>query len=176
MRRYLLVLGALAIGAVAGAQAETDLSQAAVGFGFRFGGYWPVDSKLRNSANVWDDAAIEYDFQKSIMKTGTTYGAVDWISRNLFGGQHSAIISVNQRFYGGNHRFAAGGTPYFFVGVGAQFVDFNGNSGSSWMARGGIGSEFKGDWFLEAAGLVAPKVKGVDFSGISLSLGYRVKD
>lgn len=179
MKRICFALAALAVGAIACAQYDQtgDLRAAAVGFGFRLGGYFPADSKLRDVKTVFIDFGIEYDFEKSLMKNGTTYVSGDWISDTFLGGRHVADLAINQRLYTKNERFAAGGTPYFYVGVGANWVHAAGvSNGTTWVVRGGIGSEFKGDYFAEVGGMLSPKVKGVNPSGLSASIGYRFKD
>jgi len=179
MKRICLALAALSVVALSAAQSTDqtpDLRAAAVGFGFRLGGYFPADSKLRDVKSVLIDFGIEYDFEKSFMKNGTTYVAGDWISDTFLGGQHVADLTINQRIYTKNERFAAGGTPYFFAGVGANWVHAAGASnGTTWVVRGGIGSEFKGDYFAEVGGFLSPKIKGLNPSGVSLSIGYRFK-
>ena len=155
---------------------DSTLYDSARGFGFRIGAYFPTDSALRQVANTWTDAGIEYDFQKSIFKAGTTYGAFDWAANKFFGGTHLAALTVNQRFYTRPKRYAIGGTPYFFLGAGAGWEDAGSSrTSTTWIARGGIGSEFQGNYFLEAAAVVSPKLNGVNPSGISVSLGYRFR-
>ena len=182
MIRTLVALGALSIAAVASAQYQAgegtpdELAQSAIGFSFRLGGYFPADSKLRDIKTVFFDTAMEYEFDKSFMKNGTTYVAGDWISDQFLGSKHVANLTINQRVYTKNVRFAAGGTPYFFAGVGGEWVHAAGTTnGTTWVVRGGIGSEFKGDYFAEVGGYLSPKTKGVNPSGIAVSIGYRFK-
>jgi len=177
MTRFVMALSALAIGAVAGAQTQTlpDLEQAARGFGFRIGGFFPADNKLRDFETTWTDVGIEYDLERSMVKNGTTYLAFDWTSKGFFGGVHSMQFSFNQRFYGGTSRYSGGGAPYFYLGAGGQWTDFAGETGSSWLLRGGVGTELNNGWFAEAGGVVTPKISGASTSGISLSIGYKFK-
>lgn len=180
MRRFFLVLCALTLGAMAFAQydpttGDSSLYDSARGFGFRIGAYFPTDGALRNVSNTWSDAGIEYDFLRGIFKTGTTYASLDWTASKLFGGTHIASIAVNERYYTRPKRYAIGGTPYFYLGIGAGWEDLGGSTSSTWVARGGIGSEFQGNYFLEAGALVSPKLNGVNPSGISVSIGYRFK-
>ncbi len=180
MRRFFVVLCALTLGAMAFAQydpatGDSTLYNSAIGFGFRIGAFFPTDGALRNRSNTWSDPAMEYDFKKSLFKAGTTYAAADWISNKFFGGEHLLGITINQRFYTRPKRYDIGGTPYFFLGAGAGFEDHSGSQSTTWLARGGVGAEFQGNYFLEAAAIVSPKLNGVNPSGISVSLGYRFK-
>ena len=180
MRRFLVALCALTLGAMASAQYDPNtggstLYDSARGFGFRIGAYFPTDGALRNVANTWTDAAVEYDFERGIFKAGTTYAALDWAASKFLGGTHLMAITVNQRFYTRPKRYAVGGTPYFFLGAGAGWEDVGGSTSTTWLARGGLGAEFQQNYFLEAAALVSPKLHGVNPSGISVSLGYRFK-
>ena len=179
MIRTLVALSLLTVGAIASAQEQsgTDLAQSAVGFGFRLGAFLPADSRVRDVATTFIDFGIEYDFEKSVFKNGTTYIAGDWISPSLLGGQHLATFTVNQRFYTKNQRFAVGGSPYFYAGIGGEWLHAAGNSSDmTWVVRGGLGSEFQGDYFVELGGSFSPKVGGVNGSGASVSVGYRFKD
>lgn len=180
MRRFFVVLCALTLGAMAFAQydpttGESTIYNSAIGFGFRIGAFFPTDGSLRNKSNTWSDPAIEYDFQRSLFKAGVTYASADWIASKFFGGEHLLAIAVNQRFYTKNKRYSIGGTPYFFLGAGAGWQDNNGNQSTTWLARGGVGAEFEGNYFVEAAAIVSPKLNGVNPSGISVSFGYRFK-
>ena len=176
----MLALCALSLGAVASAQYDPSAGQqtlydSARGFGFRIGAYFPTDQKLRDFSNTWVDTAVEYDFERGLFKAGTTYAAVDWASSKIFGGTHLLGVTVNQRFYTRPNRYAAGGTPYFFLGAGAGWQDVEGSTSTTWLVRGGVGAEFQGNYFLEAAAVISPKLNGVNPSGISASLGYRFK-
>jgi hypothetical protein len=178
MTRVLVALAILGVGALASAQdTPGDLSSAAVGFGFRLGGFFPADNKVRDVKSSFLDVGLEYELEKSLLANGTSYIAGDWISSTFLGGQHIATLSINQRIYTKNERFAAGGSAYFYAGVGAQWLHVAGSTSSTtWLLRGGIGSEFKGNYFLEVGGQFSPKVSGVNGSGISASVGYRFRD
>ena len=183
MRRFLLALCVVAIGAVAGAQQSIpdtgELAQSAIGFGFRLGGFFPADSKLRDVQTTFLDFGMEYELQKSLFTQGTTYIAGDWVSDKFLGAKHEASLTINQRFYmnpnGKTKRFAAGGTPYFYLGVGGAWTDVNGSTGQGFLVRGGVGSEFRGDIFFEVGGQVSSRIGGVNVSGIGASIGYRFR-
>jgi hypothetical protein len=176
MTRLTLALGALAMCAVASAQApSTDLGAAAQGFGFRLGAFFPADNKLRDAGTTWTDFGVDYDLQSSLIKNGTTYLSVDWASKGFFGANHFLAATINQRFYGGSKKYAGGGAPYFFLGIGGTWADFKGSTGSTWLARGGVGTELNNGWFLEAQGVVSPKVNNATLSGVGVSVGYRFK-
>lgn len=168
--------GLLALAGVAMSQEESSstLAESAVGFGFRLGGFIPADSALRDNSSTWIDFAIEYEFEKSFLKTGTTYVAFDWASPQFFGGDHVATLSLNQRFYTGERRYAAGGSAYFFLGAGVSMVNAGGN-GSGLAVRGGLGTEFRGNTFLEVGANLSAKIHGVNPSGIMVSLGFRFR-
>jgi hypothetical protein len=178
MRRLLVALCAMSLGATVFAQTGTDSSavmDSATGFGFRIGGFFPADGSLRDSSATWVDFAIEYDLEQSLFGPGVTFIGLDWISPSFFGGEHEAALHIDQRFYLGPRRYSAGGSAYFFLGVGAVGIDANGDSSSGWLARGGVGTELRGNTFIELAALVSPKFHGVNPSGISASVGYRFK-
>lgn len=176
MTRLTLALGALAMCALASAQAPSeDLGAAARGFGFRVGAYFPADNKLRDVATTWTDFGIDFDLDQSLIKNGTTYFSADWTSKGLFGAEHFLAATVNQRFYGGSKRYSAGGAPYFFLGFGVAWTDDRGSTGNTWVARGGVGTELSNGWFLEAQGLVSPKVNNATLSGVAVSFGFRFK-
>ncbi len=176
MRKFLIALAALAVGALASAQAsdpQGDLGQAAIGFSFRIGVFWPADNKLRDIAKTFWDTGMEYEFEKSLLKNGKTYLAGDWISDEFVGSRHVANVTINQRIYTRDMRFAAGGSPYFFLGGGVEWLHVDRMNATTWCARGGVGAEFKGNYFIEVAASVSPKRNGVNPSGVSASLGYR---
>jgi hypothetical protein len=183
MRRIILALCVISIGAVAGAQSSApnndELAQSAVGFGFRIGGFFPADSKLRDVQTTFTDFAIEYDMEKSLFSQGTTYIAGDWISDKFIGSQHEASLTINQRYYmnpnGKANRFAVGGTPYFFLGAGGAWTDVSGATGQGLLVRGGFGSEFKGNLFVEVEGQITSRINGVNASGVGVSVGFRFK-
>lgn len=177
MTRYIVALAILGTGALASAQydASDDISQSAIGFSLRLGGFFPADSKLRDIQTTFVDFGIEYEFEKSLLKNGTTYIAGDWTAVNFLGAKHVANLTINQRFYTKDQRFAVGGTPYFYAGAGAAFTHVAGSDGTTWVIRAGLGSEFQGDYFAEVGGVFSPKVNGVNASGIVASVGYRFK-
>jgi len=176
MRRIFVALAALLVASFASAQYSdqpNDLGQAATGFSFRVGAYWPTDQALRNQEDIFWDAGMEYDFGRSWVRNGMSYVAADWISNDFLGAQHYATLTINQRVYTNNRHLAAGGSPYLFLGVGASWLHMPGASDTGWVVRGGLGSEFRGNYCVEVAGFASPEMKGVNPSGISVSLGYR---
>jgi len=176
MRKILIAIAALAVGAIASAQYQDttpDLGQSAVGFSFRVGVYWPADNAMRDISNTFSDVGMEYELEKSLLSTGRTYISGDWISNKFVGGEHVANLTLNQRIYTRNQRFSAGGTPYFFLGGGVEFIHVNHIDTTTWCVRGGIGAEFKGNYFIEFGGYLSPKKDGINPSGIAGSIGYR---
>lgn len=165
---------AVAGGAMAQDSSTATLAESAVGFGFRLGAFIPADSALRHNNSTWTDFGIEYELEKSLLATGFTYLAFDWASPEFFGGDHVAMLSINQRFYTGQRKYAAGGSAYFFLGAGINWVS-DGGSGQGFAVRGGLGTEFRGNTFLEVGANLSPKIHGVNPSGISVSLGYRFR-
>lgn len=172
MRKLLFAGSALMACALAQAQMDNadSLSQSALGFGFRLGGYFPAESQLRDQNATWIDFGIEYEFEKSFMREGSTYLALDYVSPKLFGEDRLLALTVNQRFYTGGQRY--GGSAYFFAGVGFGTIS-GGDSGV--IFRGGIGTELSSNAFLEASAFLGPDLGGINPSGIGLSIGYRFK-
>ncbi|MEA2552817.1 MAG: hypothetical protein QOJ65_993, partial [Fimbriimonadaceae bacterium] len=179
--RILVALGALVLGTTAFAQtAETQvgqntLAEAAIGFGFRLGAYFPAESSLRRGGTAWVDFGVEYDFERSMFRNGTTYASLDWNSPKFLGGEHFMTLGINQRFYTSHQRYAPSGTSYFYLGVGAGFLHHSGSDDSTWMVRGGVGVEMQQHYFLEVGGTLSPKIGGANPSGVSASIGYRFK-
>ena len=177
MRRVLAAVGALALGATGFAQMDNAaIAQSATGFGFKIGAFVPADSAIRdNTNNTLLDFGVEYDLEEGFFKSGVTFFGLDWISQTIFGADHIAMFHLDQRFYMGPRKFSAGGSAYFFLGVGIVGVDIAGDSGTGWGVRGGIGTEMRDNWFLEVNGLVTSEINGVNASGIGAMLGYRFK-
>lgn len=177
MRRVLAAICVLGLGATVFAQSDNAaIAQSATGFGFKLGGFFPADSAIRNATSeTLVSFGVEYDLETSLFGSGTTFFGLDWISPSFMGGNHIANFHLDQRFYMGARKFSAGGNAYFFVGVGLVGLDINGDSGTGWGVRGGIGTEMRDDWFLEVGGLVTNEINGVNASGVSAMFGYRFK-
>ena len=176
MKRILVALCALSICAVSSAQYESaDLSDSAVGFSLRLGAFFPADNQMRDIDNMFINVGIEYEFERSFVRNGITYMAGEWIADEVLGAHHVGNITINQRIYTKDQRFAAGGSPYFFGGVGFQWLSVPGLNDNGWVVRGGLGSEFSGDYFLEVGGYFSPDMQGFNTSGVCASVGYRFR-
>jgi hypothetical protein len=176
MKRILMALCALSICGVASAQYDDELANSAVGFSLRIGGYFPADDALRDIESTFINVGLEYELERSWMRNGQTFVAAEWIASEIMGGDHVLNVTFNQRIYTKNQRFAAGGSPYFFAGLGGQWTHIPGtNDETTWVIRGGLGSEFQGNYFIEVGGYFSPDTNGFNTSGICASLGYRFK-
>ncbi len=162
-----------AIGACAVASAQGDrLDTTPSGISVRAGIAISMDSSLTNSlGSSLIGLGIEYRFSTNLIKSGETYLAIDYMTKN-FGGARGSIlpITVNQRWFSTK----PGRTlrTYGFLGLGVAIVDII-DSGTTLCFRGGFGMELGGSTFAEIALTVAEARNGIKPNTVGIYFGYR---
>lgn len=164
----LLIVAAPAAFAQSSGKTEVTVNNLAV----RGGVVLPIDSSLRNVANQFIGAGVDYTFDKQYVQNWTTYLSADWIGKAGNGGHGNIFpVCINGRFdLGGSHSSGL----YGIVGIGAFFVDVASASDTTLGVRGGVGYNLGPNIFTELTGfLTTASSGGVRPSGVGLYIGYR---
>ncbi len=168
------IAAAIAGSGIAAAQSDTPTlgKVSAGGMAIRGGVVLPFDDNLRDLSRTFIGLGAEYTFTHQFLQGSETYISLDWVAKNLNGGDSFYPICVNQRFYTGNSRYGSG-RAYFFVGLGETFYNLGGDS-KKFGGRGGIGMELGPNVSLEAAAMFAGKDSdGVAGNAVGIYAGYR---
>lgn len=165
-----LAILAAAAGFVAGAHAQTIETSISVRGGVQF----PTTADLNGV--FWGLGADVNLSGVSLMRNGTTYISVDWISKNLKFNRNFVIpICINQRFpLNTTPDTMMGPNTYAFFGVGAAIIDI-GTASTQLCARAGLGADFSPSIYGEASIVFTGRAKGSGIQGnhLGLWLGYR---
>lgn len=170
------IFAAIAGSGIASAQSNTPTMSAvsASGLAIRGGVVVPFDDNLRDISKTFVGIGAEYTFTHQFLANSETYISLDWIAKNINGGDSFYPVCINQRFYTGNSRYGSG-RAYFFVGLGETFYNL-GDDSKKLGGRGGIGMEFGPSLFFEGAAFFAGKdTGGTSGNAIGAYLGYRFK-
>lgn len=163
MRRY-LVGTILAVAGVTAAQAQNP-QQLDVR-----GGIWlPVDSTLRDVANIWAGIGVDVHFPTHFLKNAETVLSVDYLTHSL-GGSKGNIFPINLNAYftvpHGDQ------TLYYGFGAGAVIADVRSTSKTVFGLRGVLGLNINDEWFIEANYFWSDKYDDVNSSRASGLAGY----
>lgn len=131
----------------------------------------PIDSSYSDISSSFFGLGIDYTFANSLLKGGETFLSVDYQSKT-FGRDKGSVfpVAINQKFFiaqGANQT-----RSYYFVGLGASFIDFRGST-SAFSGRAGFGTELGEKLFAEATLFLSDRSGGVRPNAIGLFLGYR---
>jgi hypothetical protein len=180
MRRTILLAAmaaALGVSGVASAQnSGSSVDATPTNFTFRGGLVFPMDSGLRDVADLWGGVGVDYLFPTQLIRGGSqTYLSADWFIRGTGGGRGNVWpIALNQRFYAGQGIYNREFRNYFFVGAGVAILDFS-KSSTKFLMRGGVGTELGPNIIAEATLTLTDKDNstGIRGNAIGVYLGYR---
>jgi hypothetical protein len=140
-------------------------------FSIRLGVVFPVENSYSNISDSFAGVGLEYAFEKSFVAGGESYLSLDYQGKD-FGKSKGSVMPLllNQKWFVGNQEF--GLRSYYFVGVGAAFVDYNG-SDATIAARLGVGKEFNRNFFGELSLMLADQASGVRPNSVNAYVGWR---
>jgi len=168
------LLAAIAASGTAAAQSNdpTIGKVSPSGVSFRVGMALPLDDNLKDISNSFLGIGAEYTFTHVYLNNAETYISLDWVAKNINGGDSFYPICINERFYTGNSRYGSG-RAYFFLGAGETFYNLGANS-RKLAGRGGIGMEIGPSLLLEASAVFSGKDNdGVSGNVLGFYVGYR---
>jgi hypothetical protein len=172
MRKSLTVAALVAAFGVASvASAQTSTSELyPYGITLRGGVAVPIDRTLTNVASALMDIGVEYDLRTPLLKNGESYFSLDYWFKGFGGSGGGSVMPfmINHRVY----TSVADYRSYFFFGVGAAFMNVNGN-GTALAARGGVGQELGPRVIAEIAAYLSDRAGGARANAITFNIGYR---
>jgi hypothetical protein len=165
MKKSILV--ALAVVGAAAAHADSTYPY---NFSIRLGVVFPIDNSYSNISDSFAGAGLEYAFEKSFVAGGESYLSLDYQGKD-FGKTKGTVmpLCLNQKWFTGDQQL--GLRSYYFLGVGAAFVDYNGSEAAA-CARLGVGKEFNQNLFGEISLLISDQAAAVRPNSINLYVGW----
>lgn len=150
MKRFFTILvsgAALAAAVPAFSQASEVLQNGR--YGLRLGAFLPFDEDLRDMANIWFGAGLDFEIEQGLFENATTVLSLDWFTQN--GGTSGNIFPmiISQRW----NTFSEKRRTYFQGGIGATILNFGTATGGTEVvfgARAGVGIEFNDRYYGEA--------------------------
>jgi hypothetical protein len=166
MKKSILV--ALAVVGAVSAHADNTYPY---NFSVRVGVVFPIENSYSNISDSFAGVGLEYAFEKSFVAGGESYLSLDYQGKD-FGRSNGTVmpLCLNQKWYTGTQEY--GTRTYYFVGVGAAFVDYNGTEAAV-AARLGVGKEFNQNFFGEVTLMLADKASNIQPNSVSAYVGWR---
>jgi hypothetical protein len=181
MRRTILLAATVASMGMSGLAAAQSggahIDATPYNFTFRGGVVFPLDSGFRDVSNLWLGLGLDYLFPTQLVRGGSqTFLSGDWMLRGTSGAKGDVIgVAINQRFYSAGRGMANPNyRNYFFVGLGAAFMNFT-SSSTQLLGRGGFGTELGPNVIAEATLTLTGKDpgSGIRANALGVYLGYR---
>jgi hypothetical protein len=180
---FLLVVGALLIGATAFAQ---DGGSA---FAVKGGVYWPTDSNVKDIGKTWLYGELDYTFSRNFDKNYDWHVQVGYMTKDGTWGEGEGAEDVSLRVIPvlvgvqWNQPATGPGLGYWYFGVGAGIAwgtaDVDGNSDDKSVFAGDVyvGYQFNENWFVEGKYLMTADYSAgednVNGNGFMALVGYK---
>ncbi|MBV6457787.1 MAG: hypothetical protein HONBIEJF_00907 [Fimbriimonadaceae bacterium] len=165
-----LSLIALATAATTFAQETPDFSP--VDVSLRTGVAFPFDNNVSDRSKTLFVIGADMYFSTRFIPNAQTYLSAEWQMSAGSGRRVSIIpITANVRWFTRQDEMSDR-RGYFFVGIGAAFVDVF-DSKFVLAGRAGLGYEFSPTIFVEGSLLLTDWANGARGSGFGLTVGYR---
>lgn len=163
--KKLLIIAAVATASLAAAQDTAN------SISVRGGISWPVTSDL--SGSFWG-AGLDYNLEKSFLNKGSSFLAIEIMTKNTNFNQYVLPITLNQRFDLNVGSEMSAQRTYAFVGLGAAVINMNPTS-TVFAVRGGLGADVSPNMFAELSLIYTSRTKSSHIQGSSfgLWLGYK---
>ena len=173
--RNLLTIAMASLGVVAASNAygQTQDPDALipVNITVRAGIALPLDNDLRRSNSSLFAFGLEYKIDRSILRSGETYFALDFFKGDRTDNGYIIPVTIDQRFY--TRQLTGGRRTYVFVGAGIGFLKGTDRFTQTFVARGGLGAELGERIFIEGALTLGDKRQDISANNIGLYVGYR---
>jgi hypothetical protein len=130
----------------------------------------PVNSDLSDAANLLGLIGVDYSLPQSFFQNGDTFISLDYWFRAFNGNSNGSVVPlmINQRIYTTDTE----NRTYYFVGVGAVFMDM-GTKKTVIGARFGIGQQIGKSVVAELSGNISAEADGIAANAIIGTIGYR---
>lgn len=162
------VLGAASVASAQGDTRTIDLTPA--GLTIRGGVALPIDPSLTDVGASLFGLGIDYAPPRTLIRGGETYFSIDYFSARFGAGRGSVFpVAFNYRVYDNPNALRRN---YYFVGVGATFLDVQ-SAGTAIGFRGGVGTELGQNIIAEITGYISDRAGGARGNAIAFYLGYR---
>lgn len=164
-------LSLLAIAATATTFAQTP-DYSPVNVSLRTGFSFPFDNAVSDRSKALFTIGADMYFSSKWIPNAETYLSAEWQMSSGSGRRVSIIpILANIRWFGKQNEMTDQ-RGYFFVGIGAAFVDVF-DSKFVLAGRIGMGYEFSPTIYVEGQLLITDYANGARGSGLGLTVGYR---
>ena len=131
----------------------------------------PLDNDLRRISSSLFAFGLEYQIDRSLLRSGQTYFALDFFKGDRSDNGYVIPFTIDQRFF--TRQLTGGRRTYFFVGASIGFLKGDEKWTQTFIGRGGVGAELGERIYVEGALTLGDKRQSISANNIGLYVGYR---